>query len=277
MNPRVAKSASAWHQSDLKNYNISVCEQSPAKFFGHTPRNSELPQGLDSNFLTATLPHDPNLSDETTELLQLIQAIEGTGPSSRRTPEADVDLLARELLKAAHFQSDGLLLRAEGSIKLAICKDKHCYARPNVYLTQNIPHTVLLILENKRKDSRIDPEPQVIAQAIAAFQHNNRELDRARHPRHKSMTFPAITMVGTCLTFYKTTITQDLSDAVENGTSPRKITTVYKCVVPHVAGHGSERVGMESPVYRKNVMRFLGAFRPMAKRSWELYTIPPRR
>ncbi|KAF8889242.1 hypothetical protein BD779DRAFT_1379576, partial [Infundibulicybe gibba] len=72
------------------------------------------------------------------------------------------------------------------------------------------------------------PEPQLIAEAIAAFRQNN----RARHfrclPPLESQVFPAITMVGTVPTFYKITITLDLLLAVEAGVYPEGATIVHK-------------------------------------------------
>jgi hypothetical protein len=84
-----------------------------------------------------------------------------------------------------------------------------------------------------------EPEPQLIAHAIAAFQQNNRTREGVCRPPLESQTFPAITITGTASTFYKITVTRELSKAVEGGIYP-KITTTVRKFVPPVAGYPAE-------------------------------------
>ena len=67
-----------------------------------------------------------------------------------------------------------------------------------------------------------NPEAQAIAEAIAAFQDNNKirlNFDRAIKT---SQIIPCITMLGTYLTFYLSNITQELAEAVRNGDASSK-------------------------------------------------------
>lgn len=77
---------------------------------------------------------------------------------------------------------------------------------------------LLLLQEDKRLTSTKDPEPQVIAKAIAAFALNNRK--RERDPILLPCMFSCLIMVGTTSVFYKIIITAALSKAVQIGTYP---------------------------------------------------------
>jgi len=77
------------------------------------------------------------------------------------------------------------------------------------------------VQEDKGLTSVKDPEPQVIAEAIAAFALNNKvRQDSLGLPPLSSITFPTITMVGTNPNFYKITVTAELSAAVQQGAYP---------------------------------------------------------
>ncbi|KAG1792544.1 uncharacterized protein BJ212DRAFT_1293160 [Suillus subaureus] len=95
-----------------------------------------------------------------------------------------------------------------------IC-EKTCTARINVCIIGEDQTTVMLVQDKKLKD----PEPQVIAAAIAAFA-NNEIRTMSRRPRLPTITFPAITMHGTYPVFYKIKVTTQLYDAVASGMYP---------------------------------------------------------
>ncbi len=77
---------------------------------------------------------------------------------------------------------------------------------------------VLLVLQgDKPIFNPSDPGPQVIAEAIAAYQHNNQRRKHMGLPTLNTMVIPCITMVGTRPTFYLVPVTQELSDAVITG------------------------------------------------------------
>jgi hypothetical protein len=55
----------------------------------------------------------------------------------------------------------------------------------------------------KRQMSADDPEPQLIAEAIAAFYENNRRRMQVGRPTIPAKVFAGITLMGTAPTFYK--------------------------------------------------------------------------
>jgi len=90
---------------------------------------------------------------------------------------------------------------------------------------------LLLVQGDQSLLSFKDPEPQVVATAIAAYAMNNKvRQDSLNLPPLTSITFPAITMVGTNLNFYKIKVTAELSAAVQQGTYPAAKTEVLKYI-----------------------------------------------
>jgi hypothetical protein len=102
-----------------------------------------------------------------------------------------------------------------------------------------------------------DPEPQVIVEAIATFQYNNRNRVDFGLPALDMMTIPCITMVGTRPIFYKVPVTEQLSDCVVIGQYPLQ-PTVVSCCTPPALHQASE--GMEIPDYRRTAFQYYDAF-----------------
>ncbi|KAJ7215766.1 hypothetical protein B0H12DRAFT_1329543 [Mycena haematopus] len=112
---------------------------------------------------------------------------------------------------------------------------------------------ILLLVQ---QDNGNDPEPQVNAEAIAAFQRYNFIRERQLHlPALDGMVIPAITVYGTLPTFYKLTVTASLNDAVKKGTFPGVATPVYR----HVPRHSSDR--MKNSDSRWILLQYLEAFK----------------
>lgn len=70
--------------------------------------------------------------------------------------------------------------------------------------THHLETTILLVIqEDKRAMSVMDPEPQLIAEAIAAYQWNNQMCtNKLNQLTLDMMTIPCITMVSTWPMFY---------------------------------------------------------------------------
>lgn len=92
---------------------------------------------------------------------------------------------------------------------------------------KNNDNILLLLQEDKAYGTHSDPEPQLIAEAIAAFQYNNEIRHRYFHSAElDSYTFPCITMIGSYARFYKIPISQELNQAVIHGYKPSFVTRV---------------------------------------------------
>ncbi|KAI7861879.1 hypothetical protein K492DRAFT_102187, partial [Lichtheimia hyalospora FSU 10163] len=75
-------------------------------------------------------------------------------------------------------------------------------------------------------------ESQMVAEAIAAFQTNNRTRRNQGIPEENNVIFPCIIMLGTYPIFYLFEITKELADNVMFGTYPKIDTIIKKYQVP---------------------------------------------
>ncbi|KAI0303850.1 hypothetical protein BC826DRAFT_965339, partial [Russula brevipes] len=109
------------------------------------------------------------------------------------------------------------------------------------------------------EDKRPTPEPQVIAEAIAAFAWNNRIRGNYNlQPRNRAV-IPAITMIGTHPTFYKIPVTTRLNQAVQGGFYPSTKTRVLR-FSPVLPSHHIDW-GMQPLDDRGEILACLEAFK----------------
>ncbi|KAK0470241.1 uncharacterized protein EV420DRAFT_100107 [Desarmillaria tabescens] len=263
---RSSKPSNDWTSNDLAAYNITVLCQSTDAFFGYTPNT--IPDGIDPDFLTATIvpPNCENLSDHTYRLLQYLDIATHAGSNQ----ESAINDFAKELLSLLGFEERGTVLRLRYSIPFMICGDDGRVAQTNLCLVQGNT-TILLVIQNETAIGTKNPEAQVIAEAIAAFQYNNVARDRNGLDPLDSMTIPAITMISTRPVFYKIPVTQQLSNAIAMAQCPVSKTEIVKCVVAPHSCRLSE--GMEVPEFRQEVLQHYEAFRRMSKECWSHFIV----
>jgi hypothetical protein len=113
--------------------------------------------------------------------------------------------------------------------------------------------TLLLVQEDKTHIKPSDPEAQLIAEAIGAFQENNAKRIHVLFldPREMQVIL-GITMVGTFPRFYKVKVTADLNRSVRFGLYPATDT-------PRVPRRRSD--GMRPLDNRELVLRYYEAFK----------------
>jgi len=206
------------------------------------------------------------VSDDTYRFLSYLDLATNAGQ------ETAIDDFARELLRIVGFEERGLILRTRHTIPLSICGDISKVAQTDVCLLDRRSTILLILQEDKTIFNPSDPEPQVVAEAIAAYQYNNQKRQRMDLPALSTMTVPCITMIGTRPTFYLVPVTKELSDAVITGQWPKAATEVVKCVT--VAGHNRRlSEGMETPEYRRVAFQRMIAFKALAKSQWEKFLV----
>lgn len=105
--------------------------------------------------------------------------------------------------------------------------------------------------------SKDDPEPQLIAEAIAALYETNRIRRAAEFPPLHSKTFAGITMVGTVPTFYKDTCDR------RNATAqyPPQATIIEKFIPPVPFPVGLANDGMKTLVNRRIILQCFEALK----------------
>ncbi|KAK7039260.1 NADH dehydrogenase [ubiquinone] flavoprotein 1, mitochondrial [Paramarasmius palmivorus] len=261
---RTPKSGNEWTPYELLAYNIkvSIC-QSSADFFGSVP-NTPLSQ-LDPNFVSGTLDSD-GLSDHTYRLLQYLELASKAHPGQ----ESAIDDFTKEILRALGYEERGNLLRSRYAIPFTVCGQARS-AKTDICLFRASATILLVVQEDVSIVSGPDTEAQIVANAIAVFQHNNLARSRLGLEEISEMTIPCIAMIRTRPIFFKVPVTTALSDAVISAQYPSETTHISKFVLAPASGRLTE--GMEKPEFRKVALQHLDAFRVIAKSMWEKWQV----
>ncbi|CAA7263532.1 unnamed protein product [Cyclocybe aegerita] len=248
---RTAKSGSNWTTAELDAYNITVVPQTKAEFFG----TNDFPDPTEPSLLGFMKNESRETATEkkTKQLLHYLDL----AMDPKMGQEAAVANFAAELLRGLEYDDNDRIVFIRHAIPFLICGET-LIAQTDVCVIDD-DEILLLLQEDKRLTSMKDPEPQVIAEAIAAFAMNN--MKRERHlnlqPRDAIM-FPALTMIGTTPAWYKVPVTAALSKAVRTGTYPEIETRVLR-YIPALPRRNSE--GMRPLPNRLEILRCLEAFK----------------
>lgn len=223
---RSAKSGSDWTINELKAYNIVVTLWDVATFFG----NPILPQPPVHQVILDNERYPVGGIEDTHDRMFFYYLDEAMAiPPGEESAVGDFS--ANLLTMLQYNVPHNRYIRQRKDIPFFICgTDLH--AKTDVCVMDRNLGILLLVQEDKRHLESKDPEPQLIAEAIAAFQSNNSRLRRLGQQPLAQKTIPGITMVGSTPTFYKITVTQDLIDAIQVGEYPGTPTTVDKLLPP---------------------------------------------
>jgi hypothetical protein len=255
---REPKSGNDWNELTVAAYNIRVEFQDASTFFG--------------------VPHlpDPVLtSDDVLNATDFDQATTDDGFAflfGLRLPNILNEESPVHDFVAALFHSCGYtgianrrFTRTKKDIGSHIC-GKYKYAKVDACILDDKREIILVVQEHKWHfdDDFSNPEPQVIAKAIAAFAENN-VMRKAKLPLPvppcQSKIMLGITFThGTFPTFYKIPVSTDLVTAVERGQFPEQETVVHAHVPvlpPHKDGY-SEMVPLDN---RKAILSCFEAFK----------------
>ncbi|KAH8978016.1 hypothetical protein EDB92DRAFT_1937702 [Lactarius akahatsu] len=133
-----------------------------------------------------------------------------TSETKQLHQEAAVVKFSAQLLRGLEYDDDDSIVFIRRAIPFLTCGENSVAQIDVCIMDDN--EILLLLQEDKILTSMEDPEPQIIAEAIAAFALNNRKRERDPNlPLCNSIMFPCITMAGTMPVFYKITITAALS------------------------------------------------------------------
>jgi len=247
---RSAKSGNDWTQNELRAYNIQVVEQSLVEFFN---RDQLPPLPLAVRHFCETTDRALAPDDDTYKLLHYLDLAQ----NPKVGQEAAVDNFAARLLETLGYALGRRVIVTRQALPFVICGTQ-CSAQTDVCVCDDNDY-LLLVQEDKRLENPEDPEPQLIAEAIAAYQRNNFIRNRVLHvPTLDEITFPGITLIGTSPTFYKIKITTELNDAVMGGTFPASVVVVYRHT-PRLPRRNSE--GMRPLENRTLILQYYQAFK----------------
>jgi hypothetical protein len=246
---RIAKSGSEWTGNDLIAYNINIVDADRRKFFGDSWTDNP-------NVSTEILSFDIDDGDRSIlhkDARRVLAALD-LATSSRR--ESLVDDFSRDLLILMDYDSISRTVGTRRNIDLIMCSVITC-AQVDVCVESLNNTSLLLLQEDKTNESFKDPEPQVIAEAIAAFQENNRIRSKRFLNPLDMMIFPCITMRGTFPVFYLVPITKNLSDCIKEGKYPERETTVLR----HTPKVKRSSDGMRPTENKKRILSCFESFR----------------
>ena len=165
---RTAKSGSDWGTHELHSYNIIIQFQDAAAFFGANP----LPQPAIAEEIFTSLNADDMTNDSNYKFVRYMDLAMDLVPAE----ESAVDDFAVYLLTMLGYVPRTRMARTRADIPLTIC-GQQCHAKTDVCVV-DANDILLLVQEDKRHKERKNPEPLLIAEAIAAFQTNNTRRTR---------------------------------------------------------------------------------------------------
>ncbi|KAJ7220336.1 hypothetical protein GGX14DRAFT_493710 [Mycena pura] len=213
------KSGCDWTENDLAAYNIRIVYQDALSFF----RIPALPPPALKHPAVLHLPGPAYTNDPTVyELLRTMDL----AMLPTYTDESAVDDFAVLLLRELGYAPAGRVIRTRKDIPLIVCGD-NTLMKADVCIVDGGGIMLLLVLEDRRHVGGADPLPQLVAEAIAAFDLNNMTRERLGLEPLPSKDIPGITLKGTSPIFFKIPVTKQLVAAVRSGHYPAAETVVY--------------------------------------------------
>ncbi|KAF8240065.1 hypothetical protein L208DRAFT_1352965 [Tricholoma matsutake] len=248
---RSAKSGSDWTESELAAYHITIVPQNKQEFFGLDDLPAPASPSL-AGFMTIE-DREHAMDRETRKLLHYLDL----ALDPKVGQEAAVDNFAAKLLEKLGYDDGDRIIFIRRALPFLIC-GVSSFAQTDVCVMDD-NEVLLLVQEDKRLLSLKDPEPQVVAEAIAAYALNNKvRVTSLNLPSLPAITLPAITMIGTNPIFYKITVTAELSSAVQQGTYPTTETRVFRYIPVLPRRHS---LGMRPLENRVEILACLEAFK----------------
>jgi len=160
---RSVKPGSDWTRNELIAYNISIIEQDQDAFFGGPLPLYAGPAG--------SVQHEERVHALDAASLALIKRL-NLAMELFEGEESAVTDFAAEILRALGYETKQTVVRTRKTIRLFMCGET-VYANTDVCLIDADSEILLFVQVDKTRISASDPEPQLVAGAVAAFQSNN--------------------------------------------------------------------------------------------------------
>ncbi|KAN0085835.1 hypothetical protein V8E55_006969 [Tylopilus felleus] len=222
--------------------------------FFHMPALPE--PTIDQEILTTLSADDTATEDNYTLLTQLDQAM---FPDERE--ESAVDDFMVTLFRLLGYALRPRIIRTRKEMQLLICGEYRFAKADIVIIDKSQNDIILLVQEDKRLGGYLDPLPQLVAEAISAFQSNNLRRVASGLDPLENKVIPGIIMVGTSPTFFKIPVTTELTQCVQRGDYPATPTIVlgHMPEIPRPAHRQSE--GMKPLDNRRIILQCYEAFK----------------
>ncbi|KAF8265101.1 hypothetical protein EI94DRAFT_372050 [Lactarius quietus] len=245
-----AKSSCDWTENELSGFKIMVDTMAPATFFG----TEKLPDPAISGVILTNEWRPQSLPENSDRLFYhyLTDAMIGD--------ESFKDDFAAFILRMFKYDEPEQIIHQRKELSFVMCGTV-VNAKPGVCVMSESDSDYLLLVQDGSQ--RTDPEPQLIAGAIAAFYQNNLHRKTAGKRMWNSQIISGIIMFGTVPTFYRIPVTADLVHAVQTGRHPVETTRVQRCVPPVPNQDAYIREGLIPLVNRYIVMQCYEAFKTL--------------
>ena len=241
-----------WTQFELVYLGIKITTQSKQEFFGSADLPAPVIPSL-AGFMT-TEDREHAVDRETRKLLHYLDLV----LDPQISQEAVVENFALKLLEKLGYDDDDRIIFIRHELPIVI-SGVHSTTQADVCVMDD-DNQVLLILQDKLLPGLKDPEPQVIAKAIAAYEANNRvRVTSLNLSPLSTIIFPVISMIGVNIIFYKITVTTQLSICVQIGAQAPMETQVLRYIPVLPKRHG---LGMRPLENRVEILSCLEAFKP---------------
>ncbi|TEB33833.1 hypothetical protein FA13DRAFT_1789655 [Coprinellus micaceus] len=254
---RSARPASEWTTNELAAYNIVIQTEDTSTFLGASIENLPLPQ-VDPVILNVEGRPPAGVSKSTRPFFRYLRGAM-VHPLGGDGVESAAAHFASHLLGLLDYDEPDRVIHQRLQIRFLV-SGVYADAQPDVCVLDD-EDFLPLVQENKRLTPPDDLEPQLIAQAIAAFYENNRRRKSIGRPALPLQEFAGITLTGTAPIFYKIPITQELLFAINTGQYPAQQTVVHRFIPPVPDPNSFFDQGMQTLENRRVVLKCYEAFK----------------
>ncbi|KAK7462405.1 hypothetical protein VKT23_008004 [Stygiomarasmius scandens] len=252
---RTAKSCDDWTLNDLNAYSIKLNKQDHLSFFGI---QALPPPRVPQELLDKSEAEDMVLH-QNVELIHLLHLAMDHLAGERAAADFGV-----ELFRVLGYVHRTRVARTWKDLVLLVCGEQQCSIIDVCLVDRSQSDAILLLLQEDKsaetEGSSLNPEAQLIAKALAAFEENNKNREANGLQPLVETVMPGIVMQGTTPIFYKIPVTQQLLCHVRHGTYPSESTSADYCYPPL---SGDYREGMKSLDNRKQILSCFEAFKPI--------------
>jgi hypothetical protein len=269
------KPGSEWNEDDLQYYRIIITDEEYSAFFEEDRPvdfyKDDIRTFLSYNLSSVTVQQDINwfsISKGPKNVMTVIKDLIAV-TKTHRFEECAVDDLAKSILQLFDYDDGDRAIRTRKILDLDMAKGR-TQATPDICIETMELSIKLLVQEDKSYNVGNDrhlmgnnPEAQLIAEAVAAFQENikiYKRVGKQNVPEYQLM--PGITMLGTCPTFYLIPISASLSECIKYGIEPTVDTLVKRYKIPGLPINVSD--AMLSPKHARIISECYQSFRKYA-------------
>lgn len=244
---RSAKPVSQWTNKELLAFNIRI-EDAGVEAFFNIP---QLPPPTASTSILDNL-------DEPPEPLLDVDRLFFAYKWSTGLPGSNIDF-TMYLLRVLNYESGRRLLGVRSKNPLLMA-GRRIIANIDLFLMK-VDEDEYLLIVHEDKHPKQDPEAQVIAKAIAAFDRDNNRRVESGLQRLPDKEICAIVMKRTAPIFYRVHVTTALVDALAAATYPQEETVVLRFIPPVPNQELYKTEGMHPLANRRSVFQCLEALK----------------